>query len=104
MIHGSSVRVESASWQNLLAGSITDPRVLLTRLQLDPSLLPGALAADRDFRLRVPEPYLQRMQPGNPKDPLLLQVLPLAAELDEQPGYVPTDGESVKNQLNIQSE
>ncbi|GAA6130897.1 EF-P beta-lysylation protein EpmB [Halopseudomonas sabulinigri] len=88
MIHGSSARVESASWQNLLAGSITDPRVLLTRLQLDLSLLPGALAADRDFRLRVPEPYLQRMQPGNAKDPLLLQVLPLSAELDEQPGYV----------------
>ncbi|MEH6492244.1 EF-P beta-lysylation protein EpmB [Halopseudomonas sp.] len=88
MIHGSSVRVESASWQNLLAGSITDPRVLLSRLQLDHSLLPGALAADRDFRLRVPEPYLQRMQPGNPNDPLLLQVLPLAAELNEQPGYV----------------
>ncbi|SDS25420.1 EF-P beta-lysylation protein EpmB [Halopseudomonas sabulinigri] len=88
MIHGSSARVESASWQNLLAGSITDPRVLLTRLQLDLSLLPGALAADRDFRLRVPEPYLQRMQPGDAKDPLLLQVLPLSAELDEQPGYV----------------
>ena len=28
------------------------------------------------------------MQPGNPNDPLLLQVLPLAAELDEQPGYI----------------
>ena len=88
MIHGSSVPVESASWQNLLASSITDPRVLLQRLQLDSSLLEGALAADREFALRVPEPYLQRMQPGDPNDPLLRQVLPLGEELSEQPGYV----------------
>tara|TARA_R110000868_G_scaffold45808_5_gene151662 strand:+ start:2773 stop:3816 length:1044 start_codon:yes stop_codon:yes gene_type:complete len=88
MIHGSSVPVESASWQNLLASSITDPRVLLQRLQLDSSLLEGALAADREFALRVPEPYLQRMQPGDPDDPLLRQVLPLGEELSEQPGYV----------------
>jgi len=88
MIHGSSVRVESANWQNLLAGSITDPRELLARLQLDSSLLEGALAADREFALRVPEPYLQRMRIGDPNDPLLRQILPLGEELDEQPGYV----------------
>lgn len=88
MIHGSSVRVESASWQNLLAGSITDPRVLLARLQLDSSLLEGAMAADREFSLRVPEPYLQRMRVGDPNDPLLRQILPLGEELHEQPGYV----------------
>jgi len=88
MIHGSSVRVESASWQNLLAGSITDPRVLLARLKLDPGLLAGALAAGREFALRVPEPYLLRMQPGNPNDPLLRQILPLGEELEDQPGYV----------------
>ena len=88
MIHGSSVRVESASWQNLLAGSITDPRVLLARLKLDPGLLTGAVAAGREFALRVPEPYLLRMLPGNPNDPLLRQILPLGEELEDQPGYV----------------
>ena len=88
MIHASAVRVESASWQNLLASSITDPRVLLQRLQLDPALLEGSLAAARDFALRVPEPYLSRMRPGDENDPLLRQVLPLGIELDEQPGYV----------------
>ncbi|MEH6564979.1 MAG: EF-P beta-lysylation protein EpmB [Halopseudomonas sp.] len=88
MIHGSSVRVESADWQNILATSITDPRVLLARLKLDSALLEGALAASGEFPLRVPEPYLQRMQPGNPHDPLLRQVLPLGEELAEQPGYV----------------
>ena len=70
MIHGTSAAVESVSWQSLLARSITDPEQLLSRLSLDTSLLDGALAASADFPLRVPEPYLSRIQPGNPHDPL----------------------------------
>ena len=88
MIHGSLAPVESVSWQSLLARSITDPRQLLRRLQLDPALLDGAIAASADFPLRVPEPYLQRMQPGNPDDPLLRQILPLGEELLEHPGFI----------------
>lgn len=88
MIHGTSAAVESVSWQSLLARSVTDPRDLLTRLNLDTALLAGALAASADFPLRVPEPYLQRMQRGNLNDPLLRQVLPLGEELLEQPGFV----------------
>lgn len=87
MIHGSLAAVESDSWQSLLASSITDPRTLLQRLQLDPALLDPALAASAEFALRVPEPYLARMQPGNPHDPLLRQVLPVGEELLAQPGY-----------------
>lgn len=88
MIHGTSAAVESVSWQSLLARSITDPEQLLSRLSLDTSLLDGALAASADFPLRVPEPYLSRIQPGNPHDPLLRQVLPLGEELLEQPDFV----------------
>ena len=88
MIHGTSAAVESVSWQSLLARSITDPEQLLSRLSLDTSLLDGALAASADFPLRVPEPYLSRIQPGNPHDPLLRQVLPLGEELREQPDFV----------------
>jgi EF-P beta-lysylation protein EpmB len=36
----------------------------------------------------VPASFLARIKPGDPDDPLLRQVLPVAAELDEQPGYV----------------
>jgi EF-P beta-lysylation protein EpmB len=88
MIHVSATPVEPANWQNLLASSITDPEELLRRLKLDPSLLAPARAASRDFALRVPEPYLARMVPGDPHDPLLRQVLPTGEELQEQPGYV----------------
>ncbi|NLY57982.1 MAG: EF-P beta-lysylation protein EpmB [Gammaproteobacteria bacterium] len=88
MIHGTSASVESVSWQSLLAGSLTDPKQLLTRLNLDPALLEGARAASADFPLRVPEPYPNRIQPGDPNDPLLRQVLPLGEELQEHPGFV----------------
>lgn len=88
MIHGSLAPVESVSWQSLLSHSITDPEQLLRRLELDPALLDGARAAARDFPLRVPEPFVERMHKGDPNDPLLRQVLPLGEELLEHPDYV----------------
>ena len=44
-------------------------------------------AAARDFPLRVPRGFVARMRRGDPADPLLLQVLPTAAELVAAPGY-----------------
>lgn len=88
MIHGSLAPVESVSWQSLLSRSITDPEQLLRRLELDPALLAGARAGAADFPLRVPEPFVERMQKGAPNDPLLRQVLPLGEELLEHPDYV----------------
>ena len=57
-------------------------------LGLDLSLAAPARAASGDFRLRVPRSYVRRMRPGDPRDPLLLQVLPVAEELEERPGFV----------------
>lgn len=42
---------------------------------------------DAGFRTRVPRGFVARMRHGDPKDPLLLQVLPQLAELDEVPGF-----------------
>lgn len=39
------------------------------------------------FRLFVPQPYLSRIRPGDPHDPLLLQVLPVAAENNLPSGF-----------------
>lgn len=75
------------SWQEQLADLCTDPAELLQLLGLsaqDPGLSHAALHA---FPLRVPRPYIARMTPGDPRDPLLLQVLPLAAEDSLVPGY-----------------
>lgn len=76
------------SWQQLLASSVTTPDALLRRLDLDPQQwLAGARAGHELFPIRVPEPYLSRIRPGDPTDPLLLQVLPLASETDDRAGY-----------------
>jgi EF-P beta-lysylation protein EpmB len=71
-----------------LTQAITKPESLLAALGLDPQLLPGAHAASETFALRVPAPFLARIKPGDPHDPLLRQVLPLGDELEDQPGYV----------------
>lgn len=77
----------TANWQRALSDLITDPRELLSLLGLDPALLPAALTASQSFSLRVPRNFVARMQHGDPADPLLRQVLPLADELHETPGF-----------------
>lgn len=76
-----------SDWQTELRHLITDPAELLRLLELPPSLLDGALAAEHSFALRVPRPYLSRIRRGDPNDPLLLQILPLQQELLEVPGF-----------------
>ncbi|MCW8126119.1 EF-P beta-lysylation protein EpmB [Microbulbifer halophilus] len=78
---------ESRRWQDEMADLVTDPRELLQLLQLDAGQLPAAVAAGGEFALRVPRPFLNRIRPGDPRDPLLLQVLPGAPELEANPGY-----------------
>lgn len=79
---------EGPSWQDSLADLVTDPRELLALLEL-PDGLPGlSEEALRGFPLRVPRPFLARMRKGDARDPLLLQVLPLAEETRDAPGFL----------------
>ncbi|WP_052384095.1 EF-P beta-lysylation protein EpmB [Litchfieldella xinjiangensis] len=75
-------------WQAQLAAAIRDPRELCRRLNLDPGWLPGASTGHALFEVRVPEAYLARIRVNDPQDPLLRQVLPLAAESETPIGYV----------------
>ncbi len=77
----------ATEWQTVLADAVRSPSELGRRLGLDLALVRAAEAAAAGFPLLVPQPYLDRMQPGDPADPLLLQVLPQGAELDTVPGY-----------------
>jgi EF-P beta-lysylation protein EpmB len=79
---------QPADWRKQLANAVRDPAELLTLLQLDAAQLPAAMAASKSFALRVPRYFVDLMEVGNPHDPLLLQVLPQAAELIEQAGFV----------------
>lgn len=74
-------------WQTVLKQGISHTTELLQYLQMDPNDFPMALQEPQPFRLRVPKGFAARMQPGNPADPLLLQVLPVAAELLTPAGY-----------------
>jgi EF-P beta-lysylation protein EpmB len=76
-----------SSWQRALAEAISDPAELLALLELPRELLPACREAGRGFALRVPRGYAARMAHGDPDDPLLRQVLPLAAELESADGF-----------------
>jgi len=73
-------------WQQELTEAFTDVETLCRHLQIDPTTLP-LLSSFKAFPLRVPRGFAARMQPGNPRDPLLTQVLPLQNELRDYPGY-----------------
>jgi EF-P beta-lysylation protein EpmB len=75
------------TWQQELADVVRDPAELFQLLQLPENLIDQSIAAGRQFALRVPRPYLQRIELGNLNDPLLKQVLPLGEELMAAPGY-----------------
>ncbi|MCB1734929.1 MAG: EF-P beta-lysylation protein EpmB [Gammaproteobacteria bacterium] len=74
-------------WQRALADAIDRPADLFAVLGLAQADLGDDLAAHLDFPLRVPRSYVARMRLGDPRDPLLRQVLPLGAELDIVPGF-----------------
>lgn len=76
-----------SGWQSELARAVTDPAELISLLNLDPGLLPAALAAARLFPLRVPRGFIARMRCADPDDPLLRQVLPLGAEREPAAGF-----------------
>ena len=88
IVSRSDPACQTRDWRAELRDAFTEPRDLLRFLELDPELLPGAVSAARGFRLLVPRGYASLMQIGDPDDPLLRQVLPLAAELKAQPGFV----------------
>ncbi len=70
-----------------MADAVGDPAELCRLLRLPPSLATAAGRAAGRFPLLVPRPYLSRIQPGDPNDPLLLQVLPRPEELQSAAGF-----------------
>ena len=73
----------NSDWQSILARAVCDPAKLCRRLGLSTE----GVDLNTDFPMQVPEPFLSRIEPGNPTDPLLLQVLPRKEELDASPEF-----------------
>lgn len=81
---------QTGVWRRELAEAFRQPEELLRALGLSPEAGGGApvdIAVERDFPLRVPRSFVARMRPGDRDDPLLRQVLPLAQESLEAPGF-----------------
>lgn len=73
-------------WQDHLRQAITSSAELCAALDLPLS----AISPDSDpaFPVRVPRPFVSRMKPGDPTDPLLRQVIALPIEHVSAPGFV----------------
>lgn len=67
-------------WKNDLAEAYRQADDLLAALGLSPETIPDLDSAAPGFRLLVPRAFAALMTPGDPRDPLLRQVLPLGAE------------------------
>ena len=73
-------------WQQLLSQGIRSSEELLALLEIDSTKL-KIQPSGGDFPLWVPRGFANRMARGDCHDPLLLQVLPTAAESVQSPGY-----------------
>jgi len=89
-------------WPEAMRRAIRSSAQLRSLLNLPPQTA-EVVAAERDFPTFVPLEYLSRILPGNPRDPLLLQVLPVADETRLTPGFssdpVGDSGARVASQL-----
>jgi len=74
------------AWQRQLKEAVRDVAELAALLELPVESI-AAPNVDADFPLRVPRAFVRRMRKGDPRDPLLLQVLPSAQEALDVPGF-----------------
>ncbi len=83
----STLQQPLADWRQLWREAITDAHELLATVGLA-HLHYSLPATDAGFPMRVPRGFVARMRRGDRHDPLLLQVLPQLAELEQAPGFV----------------
>lgn len=94
MVTRSRALCQTASWRDELAAAYRTLPPLLAALDLEPERLPGLAPAgardlgERRFPLLVTRTLVRAMRRGDPRDPILRQVLPLASEQQPAPGFV----------------
>jgi EF-P beta-lysylation protein EpmB len=75
------------TWQQQLRNVVSSRAELLALLGLENSEVGDAGGACEEFALKVPRSFVRRMRSGDPRDPLLLQVLSSAQEMQLTSGY-----------------
>jgi EF-P beta-lysylation protein EpmB len=81
----AAVEALAPSWQAAVQNAVRDLAELARLLELPLEALDALAPAD--FPLLVPRGFVARMRKRDPRDPLLLQVLPRTAEAGIVPGY-----------------
>jgi EF-P beta-lysylation protein EpmB len=92
------IAVES-NWQKELASAFTEPGALLSFLGFDPKKYIKHIEARKLFPMRVPRPFANRIEKGNFRDPLLMQVFPLQDEFDMAAGFSQDPLQEQQNQM-----
>ncbi|QBY03896.1 EF-P beta-lysylation protein EpmB [Thalassotalea sp. HSM 43] len=75
-------------WEKELANVVTDPKQLLSMLNIDENKYSSHFPARKLFPVRVPRPFIEKMQKNNIEDPLLQQVMPRSEEFSDVEGFV----------------
>lgn len=78
MITQPLILQQQPKWQQALRQLITDPVALLALLGINENDI--AWQWDKQFPVRVSQSFVERMQKGDPNDPLLRQVLSVPLE------------------------
>ncbi len=101
MPHIITRKVDSVeqNWIKQLANAVSDPVKLLNHLGIDPTPWQKGFEARKLFAQRVPQSFVDRMEKGNPQDPLLRQVLPLGEEFEVHNGYSTDPLEEQDNEI-----
>ena len=84
----NSAAKQQQSWNQVLASATKTVEALLVEVAVPLSELNLRQQACVEFPLLVPQPFINKIEKGNALDPLLLQVLPQSAELEEAPGFI----------------
>lgn len=87
MITRTDSRWQTKDWHFAMKNMIRSLDELCKAVDLPVSGMDGSDLAGQDFPVRVPLHYLKLIEKGNPRDPLLLQVLPQADEMVESAGF-----------------
>ena len=89
--------MQHRNWKKILQAASSSPQELLDKLNIeDPFLI--SRQANKDFPLRIPPRFVNRINHNDPNDPLLKQIWPSIEEEDIQIGFT----EDPLNEVNRQ--
>ncbi len=78
---------QKQDWQQRLSNCVRDLPTLCKLTGLNLEQLEKHYCLIKNFPLRAPREFVQRIKQGDINDPLLKQILPIQAELNVTPGY-----------------